>query len=136
TLLANKDREIARLNGVYESVLTNAGVEIHRGRAEVLSPHSIAVDGKTVTARHILVATGAWPYVPPLPGTEHAITSNEAFQLERLPRRAVVVGGGYIALEFASIFQGLGVATSLSYRGKQLLRGFDAEIGARMAEEM
>ncbi len=137
TLLANKDREIARLNGVYEGVLVKAGVEIHRERAEVLSPHSISIDGKTVTARHILVATGSWPYVPPLlPGAEHAITSNEAFHLERLPRRAVVVGGGYIALEFASIFQGLGVRTMLTYRGKRLLRGFDADLGTRIAEEM
>jgi glutathione reductase (NADPH) len=137
TLLANKDREIARLNGVYEGVLKKAGVEIIRGRAEVASPHEIRINGKTVTAKHILVATGAWPYLPPLlPGAEHAITSNEAFHLERLPKRAVVVGGGYIALEFASIFQGLGVDTTLSYRGKRLLRGFDAELGTKMGEAM
>ena len=136
TLLANKDREIARLNAVYENVLKKAGVEIHRGRAEVVSPHEIRLNGKTRTAKHILVATGGWPYKPPLPGFEHAITSNEAFHLERLPKRAVVVGGGYIALEFASIFNGLGVKTQLSYRGKRLLRGFDAELGERIAEEM
>ena len=136
TLLANKDREIVRLNGVYENVLKKAGVEILRGRAHVVDPHSVSIDGKTVTARHILVATGGWPYKPPLPGFEHAITSNEAFHLERLPKRAVVVGGGYIALEFASIFNGLGVKTQLSYRGKRLLRGFDAELGSRIAEEM
>ncbi|HUQ25181.1 MAG TPA: glutathione-disulfide reductase [Burkholderiales bacterium] len=136
TLLANKDREIARLNGIYESVLKKAGVEIHRGRAEIVSPHEVKVNGKVVSVKHILVATGAWPYVPPLPGFEHAITSNEAFHLERLPRRAVVVGGGYIALEFASIFNGLGVKTQLSYRGKRLLRGFDAELSERVAEEM
>ena len=136
TLLANKDREIARLNGAYESVLTRAGVEILRGRARVLDPHSVSINGKTVTARHLLVATGGWPYKPPLPGFEHAITSNEAFHLERLPKRAVVVGGGYVALEFASIFNGLGVQTQLSYRGKRLLRGFDAELGTRIAEEM
>ncbi|MGH8689629.1 MAG: glutathione-disulfide reductase, partial [Burkholderiales bacterium] len=135
-LLANKDREIARLNGVYERVLVNAGVEIHRARATVLGPHEIEVEGKKRSARHILVATGAWPQLPPLPGIEHAITSNEAFHLERLPRRAIVVGGGYIALEFASIFHGLGVETTLAYRGKRLLRGFDAELGTRMAEEM
>src|SRR5262245_56054348 len=127
TLLANKDREIARLNGVYESVLQKAGVEILRGRATVVDPHSVSITGQPVTARHILVATGGWPYKPPLPGFEHAITSNEAFHLERLPKRAVVVGGGYIALEFASIFNGLGVKTQLSYRGKRLLRGFDAD---------
>jgi glutathione reductase (NADPH) len=136
TLLKNKDREIARLNGVYEGVLVNAGVEIHRDRAEVLDKNSVRVNGRTYSAKHILVATGSWPQLPVIPGIEHAITSNEAFHLERLPRRAVVVGGGYIALEFASIFHGLGVETMLTYRGKRLLRGFDAELGTRMAEEM
>ena len=136
TLLKNKDREIARLNGVYERVLVNAGVEIHRERAEVLDKNSIKVGSRTFTAKHILVATGSWPVLPPIPGIEHAISSNEAFHLERLPKRAIVVGGGYIALEFASIFQGLGVDTTLAYRGKRLLRGFDAELGTRIAEEM
>ena len=136
TLLANKDKEIARLNGVYESVLVKAGVAIHRGRAQIVDSHSVSLNGKTYTAKHILVATGGWPYKPPLPGFEHAITSNEAFHLERLPRRAVVVGGGYIALEFASIFNGLGVKTQLSYRGRRLLRGFDGDLGSRIAEEM
>jgi len=136
TLLKNKDREIARLNGVYERVLVNAGVEIHRARATVLGPNEVEIDGKKRTAKHILVATGSWPQLPVIPGIEHAITSNEAFALERLPKRAVVVGGGYIALEFASIFQGLGVETMLTYRGKRLLRGFDAELGTRIAEEM
>jgi glutathione reductase (NADPH) len=136
TLVANKDREIARLNAVYERVLSLAKVEIIRGRATVLDKHSVQVNGKTVTAKHILVATGSWPVVPGIPGREHAITSNEAFYLERLPKRALVVGGGYIALEFASIFHGLGVSTTLSYRGKRFLRGFDAELGERIAEEM
>ena len=136
TLLANKDREIARLNAVYERVLALAGVHILRGRATVKSPHSVEVNGRTYTAKHILVATGSWPVIPAIPGRELAITSNEAFALERLPERALVVGGGYIALEFASIFHGLGVKTTLSYRGKRLLRGFDAELGERVAEEM
>ena len=136
TLLANKDREIARLNGVYENVLVKAGVEILRGRATVSGPHEVEFGGKKITAKHILVATGSWPVVPDIPGRELAITSNEAFHLERLPRRALVVGGGYIALEFASIFNGLGVKTTLSYRGQRLLRGFDAELGTRIAEEM
>jgi glutathione reductase (NADPH) len=117
-------------------VLVNAGVQIYRSRATVLGPHAVEVDGKKRTAKHVLVATGSWPTLPVIPGIEHAITSNEAFHLERLPKRAVVVGGGYIALEFASIFHGLGVDTMLTYRGKRLLRGFDAEIGARIAEEM
>jgi glutathione reductase (NADPH) len=136
TLVRNKDREIARLNGVYERVLVNAGVEIYRGRATIRGPNEVQVAGRNVTAKHILVATGSWPVLPVIDGIEHAVSSNEAFYLPRLPRRAVVVGGGYIALEFASIFQGLGVETMLSYRGKRLLRGFDAEIGTRIAEEM
>jgi glutathione reductase (NADPH) len=117
-------------------VLAKAGVEIHRARAEVVDRNTVRVGGKKFTAKHILVATGSWPVLPPLPGIEHAISSNEAFALERLPKRAIVVGGGYIALEFASIFHGLGVQTTLTYRGKRLLRGFDAEIGTRVAEEM
>jgi len=136
TLLRNKDKEIARLNGVYERVLSVAGVEILRGRATVIDPHTVQLNGKRHTAKHILIATGSRPVMPPIAGREHAITSDDAFHLERLPKRALVVGGGYIALEFASIFHGLGVKTTLSYRGKRLLRGFDAELGERMAEEM
>ena len=135
-LLANKDREIERLNGVYERVLVNAGVSIFRGRAVILGPHSLMLDGKTHTAKHILVATGSWPQLPDIRGRELAITSNEAFHLEKLPGRVLVVGGGYIAVEFASIFNGLGVTTTLAYRGAQLLRGFDADLGTRLAEEM
>src|SRR6185295_7027802 len=100
TLIANKDREIARLNGVYERVLSNAGVQIMRGRAKLVSPQQVEVDGRKYSAKHILVATGSWPVLPQIPGRELAISSNEAFHLERLPRRALVVGGGYIALEF------------------------------------
>jgi glutathione reductase (NADPH) len=136
TLIANKDREIARLNGVYEGALTKAGARILRGRARVLDPHTVEVNGERHSARHILVATGSWPQLPAIPGIELAITSNEAFHLERLPRRALVVGGGYVALEFASIFNGLGVETTLAYRGARLLRGFDADLGERIAEEM
>jgi glutathione reductase (NADPH) len=135
-LLANKDREIARLNGVYERVLANAGVSIFHEKAFVKGKNEVLVGGKTVTAKNILVATGSWPQVPEIPGRELAITSNEAFHLQRLPSRALVVGGGYIAVEFASIFNGLGVATTLAYRGAQLLRGFDAELGKRLGEEM
>jgi glutathione reductase (NADPH) len=135
-LVANKDREIARLNGVYESLLTGAGVTILRGRASVVDAHTVEVNGSRHAAKHILVATGSWPQVPQIPGRELAITSNEAFFLEALPRRALVVGGGYIALEFASIFNGLGVQTTLAYRGPRLLRGFDAELGELIAGEM
>jgi glutathione reductase (NADPH) len=136
TLLANKDREIARLNGIYERVLSLAGVEILRGRATVVDPHTVRMGSRNITAKHILVATGSWPHVPEIPGRELGISSNEAFRLERLPRRALLVGGGYIAVEFASIFHGLGVETTLAYRGKRLLRGFDAELGERLGEEM
>ena len=135
-LLANKDREIARLNGVYERILVNAGVSIFRGKAFIRGKNEIEINGKIVTARHILVATGSWPQKPDIPGADLAITSNEAFFLEKLPKRALVVGGGYIAVEFASIFHGLGVDTTLAYRGAQLLRGFDADLGTRLAEEM
>ena len=135
-LLANKDREIDRLNGVYERVLVNAGAAILRGKAVVRGKNEIEINGKTLTAKHILVATGSWPHKPDIPGAELAITSNEAFHLDKLPKRALVVGGGYIAVEFASIFNGLGVQTTLAYRGAQLLRGFDADLGTRLAEEM
>jgi glutathione reductase (NADPH) len=136
TLLRNKDREIARLNAVYERLLENAGVDIRRGRASILDAHTVQVNGERFRARHILVATGSRPVKPAIPGAEFGITSDEAFFLEKLPARALVVGGGYIALEFASIFNGLGVRTALAYRGARLLRGFDAELGARIAEEM
>ncbi len=136
TLVRNKDREIARLNGVYENLLAKAGVKILRGRASLVDAHTVELDGKRHTARHVLVATGSRTVVPEIPGTELGITSDDAFFLERLPASALVIGGGYIALEFASIFHGLGVKTSVAYRGARLLRGFDAEIGERLAEEL
>ena len=136
TLLENKDREIARLNGIYERLLTNAGATILRTRAVVRGPHEVETGGRTYTAKHILVATGSWPQLPGIPGRELAITSNEAFHLERLPASVMVVGGGYIAVEFASIYNGLGVQTTLAYRGAKLLRGFDHELGERLADEM
>ena len=135
-LLANKDREIARLNGIYERLLVDAGVRIFRSKAFIQGKNEIEIEGETYTAKHILVATGSWPQKPDIPGAELAITSNEAFHLERLPARALVVGGGYIAVEFASIFDGLGVDTTLAYRGARLLRGFDVELGQRLFEEM
>ncbi len=135
-LLENKEREITRLNGVYERILVNAGVEILRGKAFIRGGNEVEINGKSVTARHILVATGSWPQLPDIPGKELAITSNEAFFLEKLPPSVLVVGGGYIAVEFASIFNGLGVKTTLAYRGAQLLRGFDDDLGKRLGEEM
>jgi glutathione reductase (NADPH) len=136
TLLANKDREIARLNGVYERLLKGSGVELFSARATVVDAHTVEVDGRRVTAAHILIATGGWPVTPDIPGAELAFTSNEAFHLAALPERVVVVGGGYIAVEFASIFNGLGVETTLIYRGSQLLKAFDADLGAFLADQM
>lgn len=136
TLLAHKDREIERLNGIYERVLRTSGVEIFRNRATVVDPHTVEIGSRRITAQHILVATGGWPVKPDFPGAEFAFTSNEAFHLDTLPRRVVVVGGGYIAVEFASIFNGLGVDTTLMYRRDRLLRAFDADLGRLLGEEM
>ena len=132
----NKTREIERLNGVYRNLLEGAGAEVIDARAVLTGPHTIAVDGETVTAEHVLVATGSWPSVPAVPGAEHAITSNEAFYLERFPERAVIVGGGYIAVEFAGIFRGLGAETALLYRGPLFLRGFDGGVRRFVADEL
>ena len=136
TLVGNKDREIARLNGIYERLLKGSGVEIFRARATVVDSHTVEVEGKRVTAAYILIATGGWPTKPVIPGVELAFTSNEAFHLPDLPRRVVVVGGGYIAVEFASIFNGVGVDTTLVYRGERLLRAFDADLGRFLGEQM
>jgi glutathione reductase (NADPH) len=136
TLLANKDREIARLNGVYERLLKGSGVEIYRAHATVIDPHTVEVEGRRVTAAHILIATGGWPTKPDIPGAEFGFTSNEAFHLSELPRRVVVVGGGYIGVEFASIFNGLGAHTTLVYRGPCLLRSFDSDLGRFLGEQM
>lgn len=136
TLLANKDREISRLNGVYEGILSSAGVRIFRARATVIDAHTVQVGGERVTAAHILVATGGWPVVPDIPGAGLAITSNEAFHLAQLPRSIVIVGGSYVACEFASIFRGLGLETTIAYRGERLIREFDADLGTILGEEM
>ena len=136
TLRANKDREIERLNGIYGRLLENAGATLFNARAVLTGPQSVQVDGREVSAERILVATGGWPSVPDLPGKEHIITSNEAFHLDALPRRAVVVGGGYIAVEFASIYNGLGVETTQIYRGPLFLRGFDDDVRQHLAAEM
>jgi len=135
-LIANKDREIERLNGVYERLLIGAGVQVMRGTAEVQDAHTIAIDGKRVTAQHILVATGGWPTVPQVPGADLGITSNEVFHLDRMPRHAVIVGGGYIGVEFAGIFRGLGARVTLVHRGSLFLRGFDDDLRRALAEEM
>ena len=136
TLIANKDREITRLNGVYDRMMAGAGVTVIHGHASLSGPHEVQVNGQSIQARHILIATGGTPRLPDIPGIEHAISSNEAFHLAQLPKRVVVVGGGYIAVEFASIFNGLGAQTTLLHRRQQLLRGFDADLGLHLVQEM
>ena len=124
------------MNGVYRKLLGDSGVEILDGHAEVLDAHTVSLDGKKITAKYILVAVGSWPVVPQFPGSEHAITSNEAFYLPSLPRRVMIVGGGYIGVEFAGIFHGLGAHTTQLYRGESFLRGFDDDIRITLADEM
>ena len=137
-LIENKDKEIDRLNKAYVRNLEAAGAELILERATIKDNHTIQLSsGRTVSAKYILIATGAAPFVPRhLPGHELAITSNEAFDLDFLPRRVVIVGGGYIAVEFAGIFAGLGVETILLLRGEQILRGFDDDIRNHLAAEM
>uniref|UniRef100_UPI0038993762 glutathione-disulfide reductase n=1 Tax=Dongia deserti TaxID=2268030 RepID=UPI0038993762 len=135
-LIANKDKEIDRLNQAYKSTLAKAGVELIESRAELVDQHTISIGGKQVRAEVILIATGSWPELPKLPGIEHAISSNECFHLETLPERVVVVGGGYIALEFAGIFNGLGSKTTVLYRGEQVLRGFDGDVRNFLQDEL
>jgi glutathione reductase (NADPH) len=136
TLIANKDREIARLNGAYDELLERAGAERIRARARVVDAHTVEVGGRTHSARYILIATGSWPNVPMIPGAEHGITSNEAFHLDSLPQRVLIVGGGYIAVEFAGIFSGLGSKVMLVHRGAMFLRGFDDDLRHALAAEM
>ncbi|MBW2241525.1 MAG: glutathione-disulfide reductase [Deltaproteobacteria bacterium] len=136
TLIANKDKEITRLNGIYQRMLDGAGVTHISGRATIADAHTVEVGEQRYTAEHILVAVGSWPHMPSIPGIEHAISSNEAFYLEQLPKRAAIVGGGYIGVEFAGIFNGLGVETTQIYRGPLFLRGFDDDLRKTLAEEM
>lgn len=135
-LIEAKDREIARLSGIYGDLLNKSGVEIHAGRATLVDAHTVDVAGRRITARHIGVATGSRPVLPPIPGIEHAITSREALDLPELPRRIAIVGGGYIAVEFAGIFNGLGADVDLFYRGAQILRGFDDDVRRALHGEM
>lgn len=135
-LIEAKNREIARLSSLYEKNLQGARVEVMHGAARLVDAHTVAVNGQHITAEHILVATGGTPFVPQIPGIEHAITSNEVFDLPQLPRRVLMVGGGYIAVEFAGIFHGLGAQVTLCYRGEQVLRGFDDDVRAHLHDAM
>jgi glutathione reductase (NADPH) len=135
TLRDNKKTEISRLNAIYRNLLSGVDADLIDGRATILGPNTIAVGDKQYSAGKILIATGGWPHIPDFPGKELAVTSNEIFDLERFPERLVVVGGGYIAVEFAGIFNGLGSRVTQLYRGPLFLRGFDADIREHAAQE-
>jgi glutathione reductase (NADPH) len=144
TLMAHKDKEIARLNGVYADMLKASGVDLVLGWGSLVDKHTVAVKtnrtadapDQTLTGETILIATGGWPFVPEFPGRDLCITSNEAFYLKECPKRVVICGGGYIAVEFASIFHGYGAHVTLMYRGEMFLRGFDDEIRRHLHGEM
>ena len=136
TLRDNKQTEISRLNSIYRNLLTDANAQIIDGQASIVDAHTVAVGHKHYTAEKILVATGGWPRIPDFEGREYAVSSNEIFDLESFPQRLVIVGGGYIAVEFAGIFNGLGAKTTQLYRGPLFLRGFDDDIRAHAAQEI
>ena len=135
-LIAAKDREINRLSDIYINLLRQSGVEMHAGRATLVDAHTVAIGERTIRARHIAIATGSRPSLPHRPGIEHAITSREALSLATCPKRIAVVGGGYIAVEFAGIFNGLGSHVDLFYRGEKILRGFDDDVRQFLSDEM
>jgi glutathione reductase (NADPH) len=135
-LIANKDREIARLEGIYRSVLETAGAALIEGRATLTDRHTVMVGGRSVTAAHVLIATGGRPFRPAIPGAELAITSNEAFHLSELPGRVLIVGGGLIGVEFGGIFNGLGTKVTLANRGEQILKGFDDDVRRHLCTEL
>lgn len=136
TLRTNTAKEIARLNGVYHALLTDAGTTIIHGHARLIDEHTVDVNGQPYRANKILIASGSWPFIPHIPGREHVLTSNDMFQMEPFPKHLLIAGGGYIALEFSSIFYGLGAQTTLLYRGPLFLRGFDYDLRERMAQTM
>jgi len=136
TLRDNKKTEISRLNGIYRNLLSAVDAQVIDGRGRIIDAHTVAVGERHYTAGKILIATGGWPHIPEFPGSEHAVTSNEIFDLETFPKRLVIVGGGYIAVEFAGIFNGLGSQVTQLYRGPLFLRGFDADIRAHAAREI
>lgn len=136
TLRDNKNREIERLNGIYGRLLEQAGVTLYDGRATIIDRHTVEVAGERVTARYLLIAVGGRPFVPDIPGCELGFNSDDAFYLDELPQRVLVVGGGYIGVEFAGIFHGFGLETTLSYRRELFLRGFDHDLRTALAQEM
>lgn len=136
TLRDNKKDEIKRLNGIYENILGSANVTLIEGRGKIIDDHTVEVNGKSYSCERILIAVGGWPFVPDLPGREHVVSSNEIFDLDTFPNDIVVVGGGYIAVEFAGIFNGLGANVHQLYRGDLFLRGFDQEVREFAAQEI
>lgn len=136
TLVDNKNKEIHRLNGIYRTLLVNNSVTLIEGHAKILDTHTVQVNNNTYRAKYILIAVGGWPYIPEIKGKQYAITSNDVFYLKQLPKRAIIVGGGYIAVEFASILHALGVDITLVYRGELFLKNFDIDIRHRLAEEL
>lgn len=136
TLRQNKTAEIRRLNAIYEDILDQANVDIIEGRGKILDPHTVEVAGQRYSAERILIAVGGWPFIPDVPGREYAVSTNEIFDLESFPERIVVVGGGYVAVEFAGIFNGLGAQVTQLYRGELFLRGFDNEVRQFAAQEI
>lgn len=136
TLRDNKIEEIKRLNGIYNRLLEGAGVTLINGRAKVVDAHAVEVNGERITAEKILVAVGGWPWTPQFEGSEYTVNSNQVFDLDNFPKRFLVLGGGYIAVEFASIFNGLGADTHLVYRSALFLRGFDHEVREFTRDEM
>ncbi|KAK1297354.1 hypothetical protein QJS10_CPB15g01929 [Acorus calamus] len=136
TLMANKNAELQRLTGIYKNVLKNAGVTLIEGRGKILDPHTVDIDGKLYSARHILIAVGGRPFIPDIPGHEYAIDSDAALDLPSKPEKIAIVGGGYIALEFAGIFNGLKSDVHVFIRQKKILRGFDEEIRDFLMEQM
>jgi glutathione reductase (NADPH) len=136
TLRDNKKAEISRLNGIYRNMLAGVEVDTFDGRATLVDAHTVAVNGQHYSAEKILIATGGWPFIPSFPGSDLAVTSNEIFDLDEFPKRLAVVGGGYIAVEFAGIFNGLGSKVTQLYRGPLFLRGFDPDIRAHAAQEI
>lgn len=136
SLIANKNQEIGRLQAIYGNQLQQSGAEIITGRANLLDAHTVVVDGAKYTAERIVIATGGWPSVPDMHGKQYIATSNEMFFLKRLPKSIVIVGGGYIAVEFASIFHSFGVRTTLCHRGHKLLRGFDEDLRDFLTNEL
>ncbi|MDY7226765.1 glutathione-disulfide reductase [Hyalangium rubrum] len=135
-LQAAKDKELDRLNGVYKRLLRDSGVQLIEGRGHVVDPHTVEVAGKRYTAAHILISTGSRPFLPEMPGIEHVITSDGALSLKELPRRIIIVGGGYIGVEFAGIFNALGVKVVVLIRGDTVLRGFDDDVRSFLTQEM